>query len=311
VKTIVIFCPYVAADKYPFNDPYRWDSYQDLLLAIRARGAAAYFAADNATYRGQGVFATAYTTDRKCQVAEFEVARDVKAGLVFEKGAYQGQGGFAADDVRVVNPRLMREITSSKTETYRHFGKFQPRSVVCHSRAEVERAMEEVPGELIVVKEPKGNGGKLVYIGTREKVKAELPGRYPLMVQEFVDTSAGIPGLVEGIHDFRVRIAGGTIVGGELRVPAPGEYRANIAQGGTTRFLLADKVPAAVKELAAKIDSYFADDPRYYSIDFAHTTQGWKLIELNDQPGLSPAADGPEARDAIEQLADYLIKVCP
>jgi hypothetical protein len=102
VKTIVIFCPYVAADKYPFNDPYRWDSYQDLLLAIRARGAAAYFAADNATYRGQGVFATAYTTDRKCQVAEFEVARDVKAGLVFEKGAYQGQGGFAADDVQGV-----------------------------------------------------------------------------------------------------------------------------------------------------------------------------------------------------------------
>jgi glutathione synthase/RimK-type ligase-like ATP-grasp enzyme len=311
MKRVAIFCPFVAADKYPFSDPYRRDSYQDLLLMFKEQGAEAYFAADNASYRGDGVFAQACTTDRKGQVADFRVAHEVRVGLVFDKGAWQGHGGFTGEDVMVINPPEVKRVAASKAETLKVFGEFQPRSVLCATRAELEAALEVLPGELVVVKEPAGNGGKMVYIGTRAKVKAELPDRYPLIAQEFVDTSVGIKGLVEGIHDFRVRIAGGTIVGGQVRTPAPGEYRANLAQGGTNRLLPADQVPAAVRALAQKIDSHFAQFPRYYSIDFAHTTQGWKLIELNREPGLAPLADGPEARKTMEHLVAYLLEVCP
>lgn len=311
MKRVVIFCPAVAADKYPFSVPYRKESYQDLLLAIRGLGAEAYFAADNANYRGNGVFGMAYTTSRQAGVADFEVAHDVKAGVVFDKGASHGHGGFVAQDVLVINPPEVKRVAADKAEMYRLFKKLQPRSVICDTRAELEAAVAGLPGDTVVVKAPRGNAGKLVFIGLRDKVMHEIPDQYPLIAQEFVDTSVGIEGLVEGIHDFRVRIAGGTIVGGQIRQPAPGELRANLAQGGSTILVPAEQIPAAALELVRTIDSNFKDFPRYYSIDLAHTTQGWKLIELNREPGLAPRSDGAEAEKTLNILAHYLVDICP
>jgi glutathione synthase/RimK-type ligase-like ATP-grasp enzyme len=155
------------------------------------------------------------------------------------------------------------------------------------------------------------NGGQFVYIGLREKVLAELPERYPLMVQEFVDTSVGIENLADGVHDVRVEIGGGEIWGGTLRMPAPGELKANVAQGGTRRRLFPDEIPERAREIALEIDTYFAHYPRHYSIDFANTASGWKLIELNNNPGLSPLDLSPQAKHIAEKLADYLVEICP
>jgi glutathione synthase/RimK-type ligase-like ATP-grasp enzyme len=236
----------------------------------------------------------------------------VKVDLIFDKGGFNGQ------DIMVLNPSFVHQIAASKLETYRHFGKYQPKTVLCASREETVKAAAEMPGDLIVVKEPdeyvngtSSNGGKFVYIGSREKVLAELPERYPVMVQEFVDTSIGIENLADGVHDVRVEIGGGEIWGGTLRMPAPGELKANVAQGGTRRRLFADEIPAEAKKIALEIDHYFAKYPRHYSIDFAHTTHGWKLIELNNNPGLSPIDLSPQAKYITEKLADYLTTLCP
>jgi glutathione synthase/RimK-type ligase-like ATP-grasp enzyme len=182
----------------------------------------------------------------------------------------------------------------------------------------VEQALSEVSGDIVVVKEPHeyvdgvvSNGGKFVYIGDRKTVLQQLPERYPLLVQEFVDSSIGIDELANGVHDMRVEIGGGTIWGGSLRTPAPGELRANLAQGGTRRRLSAEEIPPEVRQLALEIDTFFERYPRYYSLDFAHTTLGWKLFELNSNPGLVPASQSPQAQQIMKQLATYLIQECP
>ncbi|HVQ44831.1 MAG TPA: hypothetical protein VMT30_07795 [Candidatus Saccharimonadia bacterium] len=305
MKTVVIFCRTVDPHGYPFNEPYYWESYLDLMFAIRKRGAQAYFATDNATYLGDGLFSTAYTTDTKRPADEFEVVHNVKADVVYEKG------GFTGKDVLVINPAFVHDITSSKTETYKYFGKYQPKTVIAHDRSELERAAEELAGDMIVVKEPEGNGGKAVFIGPRAEVLAKMPATYPLIVQEFVDTSVGIEGLVEGMHDLRIKIGGGKIWGAKIRMPAPGEYRANVSQGGSERYLYTEQIPADVAALALEIDQFFADYPRYYALDFANTPQGWKLIELNSKPGLTPVSQSAPTRHIIEMLADYLIEVAP
>jgi glutathione synthase/RimK-type ligase-like ATP-grasp enzyme len=305
VKTIVIFTRTIDPDGYPFNDDYHWNAYYDLLLALRARGAAAYFATDNSTYKGGGVFSRVYGADTKVPLDKLEPTENVRADLVFEKGGFTGEG------VKVLNPPFVHKIAASKAETYRHFAKYQPKSIIAEDLASLKRAFEDLPGELIVVKEPESNGGRAVQIGPKAEVLERLPQAYPLIVQEFVDTSVGVPGLVDGIHDIRVKIGGGRIFGGMVRQPAPGEYRANLAQGGTSRHLTADELPEEPLRIAREIDCFFEKHDRYYAIDFANTAQGWKMIELNSKPGLSPQAISPAAKQVTQQLADYLIEICP
>ena len=209
----------------------------------------------------------------------------------------------------VLNPPLVHQITASKSETYKHFSKYQPKSYICANRAEVEWAFEQTPGELIVVKEPESNGGRAVLIGPKAQILEEAPTVYPLIVQEFIDTSVGVPGFVEGIHDVRVKIGGGKVFGGMIRRPAPGEYKANLAQGGTAIHYRPEDLPPEAVKLALEIDCFFEKFPRYYALDFANTPQGWKLIELNSKPGLSPAEVSPQSKLIIEELAEYLVEL--
>lgn len=307
MTTVVIFTRTLRDDGYPFSDDYHWNAYLDLLLELKSQGAQAYFASGNETYAGNGVFQEAYTTDTKVRVRDFKRFENVKADVVLEKGGFEGSG------VLVINPKFVHEITASKSETYRNFAKYQPRSVICADQAAVERAAQEIPGNLIVVKEPVSNAGRAVQIGPKAEVLAKLPPAeaYPLVVQEFIDTSVGVPGYVEGIHDVRVKIGGGEIFGGMIRTPAPGELRANLALGGSIRHLLPEELPPQAVELAREIDCFFEKYPRYYAIDFANTPQGWKLIELNSKPGLSPVSAGAQAERIIQKLAEYLIKIAP
>lgn len=302
-KTIIIFCRYFDDNKSPFNTEYYYNAYQDLLLALKERGANAYFATDMATYKGNGVFAKAYATDHKAKASEYQIVTDVAADVVYDKG------GFAATDVTVLNPPFVHSITSSKAETYRHFAAYQPTSFVCSDDHELAQALDSLAGTLAVIKVPTGNGGHGVHIASKDELLASLPDTYPVVAQEFLDTSCGIDGFVQGIHDLRIKIGGGKIWGGTLRTPAPGEYRANVAQGGTEKWLLPDEIPEAAKEIAFEIDRYFAAYPRYFAVDVANTPQGWKLIELNSKPGLSPVDKDPRAKLITDTLADYLVQL--
>jgi hypothetical protein len=77
VKTVVIFTRTLDPAGYPFNDPYLWNGYLDLLLALKARGVAAYFASGNETYAGNGVFREAFTAETKVPVADFVKVIDI------------------------------------------------------------------------------------------------------------------------------------------------------------------------------------------------------------------------------------------
>lgn len=305
MKSIVIFTRTIDPAGYPFSDDYHLNAYQDLLLALRSGGAEAFFATDNATYLGEGQFSQGRTISAKTSVKDFTQVGPIRAGLVVEKGGFTGQ------DVLVLNPPFVHTITSDKAETYRHFARYQPKTITCSNRLELEQAFQEIQTDLIVVKEPVSNRGMAVLIGQRSEVLPQLGDAYPLIVQEFIDTSIGIKNHVEGIHDIRVKIGGGRIFGGMIRTPAPGDYRANLAQGGTARHLMPEEIPTEVVSLALEIDRYFEKYPRYYALDFANTPDGYKLIELNSKPGFVPFSVSPAAEYAMRQLAEYLLEICP
>lgn len=303
-KTIVIFCKYFQNDKSPFNSDYYWHAYIDLFLLLKKHGADTYFAADNATYKGNGLFSVAYTADSKIKVSQFRRVENITADIIYDKGSF-----IRVDDTQILNPDFVHTIAANKSETYKHFSQYQPLSILCTTKEQAFEAIDSLSGTMAVIKTLTGNGGNGVRIEPKVQVLQTIPTVYPILVQEFIDTSVGIKDFVEGYHDLRLKIGGGEIWGGTLRTPAEGEYRANVAQGGTERHLFPWEIPEVAQKLALEIDKYFKDYPRYYAIDFANTTQGWKLIELNSKPGLSPIHLSEQSKNITDRLARYLISL--
>lgn len=297
---IAIFCKELKAGGDPFSNDFYWRAYQDLLFALKQRGIEAYFATDNNSYQGFGVFDTVYHLEKPGIIEDLTPIENIHVDLVFDRGRFIGR------DVRMVNPAILTKIARSKIEMYEYFSDLQPRSLVGNSRHQVEKAADAIESEKVVVKEPEGMGGNEVYIGTKEEVLQKIPDQFPVLVQEFLDTSLGIPGQVEGVHDARLGLCGSEIISYYVRSAEEGKLLANVAQGGTATYFDVSAVPKELVETAELIDGLFADQPRFYSLDFMNTPKGWKLVELNSYLGLVPASDGPEAKETLHRLADYL-----
>lgn len=300
--SIAIFCRELKEGGDPFTSDYYWQAYLDLLLALKARGVRAYFVTDNNTYRGYGVFDVAYTTDVKTTIAGLTPIKNVHVDLVFDRG------GFIGRDVATINPAILQKIGMNKIEMYKHFAALQPYSIICDSKDEVLAAFDKIEGSTIVVKEPEGCGGKEVYIGPREKVLAQLSGEYPVLVQEFLDTSAGIPGYVSGVHDIRLSVCGGKFIGYYVRTAAEGSLHSNVSRGGKMVFFDVSHIPPEAAQAARAVDVYFNKYPRYYAVDFMYTPKGWKMLELNPYLALLPETEGVDAQNTLDELADYLIE---
>jgi len=308
MKAVAIFCTSLQIGQEPLTSDYYWSAYLDLLLALKNRGIKAYFATDNSTYLGGGRFSVAYTTDMKIQApSQLKAVTDVHVDLVLDRAISDPFGGA---DVTVINSKQLRSVANDKISVYGRFGKFQPFSRIAHTDAELAECIEDMPSEKVVVKEPTGSGGYEVYIGGKDVIRSQVPkGRFPLLVQEFLDTSAGVPGYGPGVHDVRTGICGGRIISYYIRRAKAGSLHSNVSQGGKMDFLPVSAIPRQLEDIIRLIDSGFGSVPRYYSIDFVHTQKGWKLLELNPYLALLPASDHDEASKTLDELADYLEEV--
>lgn len=307
-KTIAFFVRTISSEDYPFSsrDLY-YHSYQENLLAMKRAGAEVYFVTDNESYQGAGKFSNAWTIDSVSEVADFTEVGAITADLVFDKG------GFEGDDVKVVTDHRLLPVIDDKAETYRVFSEYQPASIICANNEEVQAAIVSVEGEMVVVKSLVGSGGKQVYIGTKESIMVPETEVYPLIVQEFIDMSGGIPGLAEGVHDVRVLIAGGSIIGATLRQPSAGSLYANVSKGGIEQLLSIEQIPAELIPITNDIDQKLCSRlgvfPRYYAADFALGKKGWKLVELNYKPGLFRFNTDKNAPGIINRFAEYMVSL--
>jgi glutathione synthase/RimK-type ligase-like ATP-grasp enzyme len=176
---------------------------------------------------------------------------------------------------------------------YEMFGQWCPKTWHIESKEQLLQAIPEVTTTLGVVKPVDGEEGKDVYIQEKETLSS-LELRYPILLQEFLDSSGGVPGIVEGLHDFRVAILNGAIIYSYFRTPPQGSYLANVARGGKFEVIDPEKVPLQFIEVVKKIDEQLEDvGHRFYGIDFAMTPQGPRIIEMNSRLGLLPNSDHP------------------
>ena len=260
--------------------------YLRLLNLCQKEGWEAYVLTRK-TYEGGNNFDGAWLFNN----GKFErVEKPVKVDLVFD---WVGNLLFPPESeqkLKVVNIRKFKELCFNKWEAYITLSDFMPKTYWVGDIENVGKLINKVQTKNIVLKPHDGLRGKDIFIGKKENLKnfkPEKTGR-KYILQEFVDTSCGIPNLTPGNHDLRIVVVNGEVVWSHIRVPAEGKYLANTAQGGQLTEIDYDKAPRGVKKIVKDISNRFYrkyDNP-VFSLDFGINEEGQpKIFEINDQIG--------------------------
>jgi hypothetical protein len=214
---------------------------------------------------------------------------------------------------KVLNSRSFKVLCYDKNLMYDQFGEFMPKSFRISNKKDFFKSLSLFDKKnLVVLKPANGLGGKGIFIDFPDKLAA-LNNNFKKehVLQEFVDTSRGIPGITSGRHDLRIIIVGGKIVLAHVRTPKAGYLLANASQGGTITEVPLKKIPAkvlcVVKNIQNKIDKKF--NFPIYSIDFGISCGKTPYIfELNDQIGF-PGPKMHNSKFFIESLIKSLKKL--
>lgn len=276
-------------------------SYVILAKLLEQGGATVHIAQGIDDFLGNGTFRKGWTFRN----GAFEKTNDaLHADLVFNKGSdFHGDAG-----TRTLNDPALQDLCE-KDATYALFPDVSPKSIAVHAKEDMAAAMESLHTALVVSKPINSYGGKNIHIGTKEDVMQKTDG-FPTLLQEFVDTSKGIPGLTDGLHDLRLMYVAGTLADCYLRAPAPGKMTANVMQGGSIRQIPIADIPEGAKQLAARIDQELARFPdRAYCADVGlHDGREWKLFELNAPPGMPTVSDNGDPVPFLTLLAEHLLR---
>ncbi len=259
--------------------------YLRLLELIQDSGFNS-FVLTRTTHKGNSVFKGGWIFDK----GKFEIIRkNIKIDLVYDR---VGGVTFPPQDdrMRVVNRRDFKILTWDKWQTYNEIGEYMPKTFWVGELSNIGKIIDKAKTKNIVLKPYNSLKGNDIFIGKKEDLKFFKPERQgrKYILQEFVDTSNGIPNLTEGMHDLRVVVVNGEVVWSHIRVPAKGKLLANAAQGGILTEINYDKVPNSVKKIVKDISNRFYNkyDNPIFSIDFGINERGEpKIFEINDQIG--------------------------
>lgn len=300
MKTVAVFFSRPDTNDYPLDEDYYRTAYAELSRLLEKRDVRLVFVRSMQTYEGNGIFSKYWFLDGDIfRMVEEAITPD----LIYNKGNFHSE----EKSLPLLNDPELDRVCLDKNETYKLFRDACPRTEVASSAEEARSLSDAFPARMIVAKPVDGEEGKGVLIGPKEDILPQIPS-YPYLLQEFVDTSGGIPGIINGMHDLRMTIIDGEICNSFLRIPAEGKFVSNLAQGGSKQEIHPAQLPKEATELAALVDAEFTRFPhRIYSVDCGRDVSGkWYIIELNSQPGVTCSEEGPISVNFQHRLADAL-----
>lgn len=166
-----------------------------------------------------------------------------------------------------------------------------PTSGFANSPADTTDLIDMVGGAPLIVKLLEGTQGKGVVLAETRKAAESVINAFKslkanLLVQEFIKEAQG--------KDLRCFVIDGKIVASIERTAAPGEFRANIHQGGTASIV---QITPEEKKLAIRAAKTMG--LQVAGVDIIRSSKGPLLLEINSSPGL----EGIEAATGIDVAA--------
>ncbi len=298
MKNVVVFFEKPGTWGYPFDKSEYFNSHCQLNAEIEALGGNYIITRDQNSYEGAGRFAQSWRI-RGRDVIE---TGPVESDIIYDKGDIK-PNGFDP----IFNCPAVTKLCRDKWESHNLLEDLSPLTFLVHNEDELRDALSKLEGRLKVVKPVYGYEGKGVHIsGDADLLTA--PIAYPVLVQQFLDTSAGVPDIVDGVHDFRVTLLNGEVLLGFVRTPPAGGLLAGVAFGGELLVVPIENIPQKFLETAIEADRRMAEyGPRFLTVDMALSPEGVKIIEVNSRVGLQENARHPVFGVLKKKLAAALM----
>lgn len=153
-----------------------------------------------------------------------------------------------------------------------------PTTGFASSPLETSELIDMVGGAPLIVKLLEGTQGRGVVLAETRKaaesvINAFKALRANLLVQEFIKEADG--------KDLRCFVVDGKVVASIQRQAAPGEFRANLHQGGSASIVKITPEERAMAVRAARVLGL-----KVAGVDMIRSNQGPLLLEVNSSPGL-------------------------
>ncbi len=289
----------------PFDKAVYEPLFADLGRELGKRGGILHITKEQKNYLGGMRFARSWVF----RDGQFEVSDDAfEAHVILNKDS-----AFTPDDgAFVINKKELDTLCNDKPMSSDLFPTLFPKTFTVDSAEELKAALVAIPGDRAVLKPVDGYGGKGVWIGKKENAPMDMA--YPLMAQEFIDTSDGFAPITTTNHDLRLTVINGEVINSFIRTPGKKKLVSNPGHGGWVTPVYARDRPKGALDLVPVIDREFKKfGPRMYAIDCARNTDGrWLLIELNSPPGQHGWDEcGDEAAFYFDRVCSLLLSEPP
>ncbi|HRZ94947.1 MAG TPA: hypothetical protein P5262_00030 [Candidatus Moranbacteria bacterium] len=235
-------------------------------------------------------------------------AYDIRPDLIYDKTKSTPEAYLKSSLIRAnyafFNDIEFSKIIDNKLAVGLFFSDWSKKSLLIEDLKHLSVALNKISNKQKMVLKPANlSGGENVFIGQKaeliERVGAAKINLTDWILQDFIDSSDGIPGIMRGIHDLRLVIIDTAIVYSYYRTPAKGSLLANLAQGGSMEIVPLKKLPKSILPIVKKANQLFSGfEHKIYTIDlmFDKDKQPW-IVELNSMPGMYFAPGQEKTRD--------------
>jgi len=176
-----------------------------------------------------------------------------------------------------------------------------PPTSAARTPSSTEDVLSLVEGAPIVLKLLEGTQGKGVILAETKKAAESLISAFhqldaDILIQQFIKEAKG--------EDIRAFVVDGRVVASMLRRAAPGEFRANLHQGGSSEQVILTAEEERVAIAAARCVGLDVA-----GVDLLRTESGPLVIEVNVSPGLQgiEKASGINVAEEIVTFAKRLL----
>lgn len=272
-----------------FSDKQYRDSYEFFYSLCRKNNIEMFGASYDWYDYENKIFKHAWTFDK---TKGWNRVNNITPDLIYDKTKSTIEAYYKKELISknypFINSLRFTRILDDKLITSLIFHKWSKKSWIVNNPKQLKNILPKIKSQKFVIKPISESGGKNVQIIDKKEALEKIVFGDDYIVQEFIDSSSGVPGVSETMHDLRLVFVNDKLSYSYIREPEKGNYLANLAQGGSLSIVSKDKIPQSLNSIircATKVFETFV--PRIYCIDFMfdENKRPW-IVELNSMPGL-------------------------
>lgn len=224
---------------------------------------------------------------------KWEKINNIRPDIIYDKTKARAETYYKKELIKKAYPKFINDlqftqIIDDKFFTSLLFARWSKKSYLVDNISDLKRLLPKIKTNLFVLKPLMDSGGNDIHILNKKNSLKKITLNKRFLVQEFIDSSRGVPGISKGMHDLRLVFVNDKLVYSYIREPQKGSYLANIAQGGLLTIVPNNKLPKSIRPIIKYTNELFSSfSPKIYSIDFMfdEKKRPW-IVELNSMPGL-------------------------